>query len=654
VPTPMVPWMREGSIYPPELLQVLSRSHRRSLEYSGQNQHDTVSESPPCSPTSAFSPDNRASQYREALVFEREVTLTSAGGRKRCSVQVKVDDLDPETLDMMLELRDLNNFFSEQSPSAVQDLEAVGAECKPAIMVSTSTVAMPISLSSTGTLALPEHDLVPLAVRRGCRVPTRLQVKKDKEIAYPGVPTPFLGTPSSYRIDFTPKDVSGMEVEDMVKDLRARCNQFLKPNSVQPHTVPRMKIEKFESSYSGELASISEVSEESEEQDDWAFADDLMQQWGDDPMFGTQLSPIPLSQEVTSRSSSPGSPALSVPIRPQSSASSLRSILKSPKLTKVVRFQCPSSSDSDSSDESEPMRKKKHPSADAPNHHHATMSVTTLKSLSPLHQSTSAFDNTSSSSASNSWDDLALQGAIPVRRKAPMNISPTMFGAKHPEIQSLSTPPRKSRLEVESPKPPTRLPSPVPPHTAARAAARKSIAFQPTTSIHSPPQRLTRTPTPSAVQSNGASTTERRKTMATDGSKRTPKTSAHPAKRSTMLLTSYGRVDSAIVSGNQGVERKMNTIRRVPPPSATRFSINGSTTRPAVGKENQEVALDTEYRMDTPANHVKVASALLPVSVIDPLPEKRTSGKGLSLRSVLSAIPIAKQLSRNRIRAVNV
>ncbi|EIN10181.1 hypothetical protein PUNSTDRAFT_65550, partial [Punctularia strigosozonata HHB-11173 SS5] len=111
--------------------------------------------------------------------------------------------MNPETVNMMMQLRDLNKFFDDNPRSEAPQMVVPGPDrsCNPSIMVSTSTVVMPISLSSTGTLDTPENvGTTPLAIRRGCRLPQQLKLKAGQDIPYPGVPTPFVGTPSAYKI----------------------------------------------------------------------------------------------------------------------------------------------------------------------------------------------------------------------------------------------------------------------------------------------------------------------------------------------------------------------------------------------------------------------------------------------------------------------
>ncbi|TFK51808.1 hypothetical protein OE88DRAFT_1658440 [Heliocybe sulcata] len=113
----------------------------------------------------------------------------------------------------------------------------------PTLMVSTSTAIIPISLSSSHSLASPNTPpslpsrLPPLAIRRGKKQLTPLNIAKAVDPApatedtYPGIPTAFLGSPSPTAYAHSPGAqffaptlrTIDMQLDEMLADLRARA-----------------------------------------------------------------------------------------------------------------------------------------------------------------------------------------------------------------------------------------------------------------------------------------------------------------------------------------------------------------------------------------------------------------------------------------------
>lgn len=92
--------------------------------------------------------DQRSSIGSEALVFEREFTIQSGdNSARRVSLQVPSTTMNPEMVDLLVELQNINNFFA-------QDLQQAEARAPPTLTLSTSTSVLPISLDSLRTLAL--------------------------------------------------------------------------------------------------------------------------------------------------------------------------------------------------------------------------------------------------------------------------------------------------------------------------------------------------------------------------------------------------------------------------------------------------------------------------------------------------------------------
>lgn len=131
-----------------------------------------------------------------------------------------------ELVDMMQELRDLKNFFEDTSQEASRII--------PSLMISNSHCTFPLSLDSCQSFTL--KPMANLANRRGRDPPPPLLLKKNQtpssELPYPGIPTAFLGSPSSYCPDFPDVDLSnthtsGLRIEDMINNLRLQCSSMV-------------------------------------------------------------------------------------------------------------------------------------------------------------------------------------------------------------------------------------------------------------------------------------------------------------------------------------------------------------------------------------------------------------------------------------------
>ena len=237
--------------------------------------------------------------FRETLIFERDITLQTNGESKRWSLQVPAKNMNPEMVDMMLELHDLKSYFGHK-PEGVDKQQNIPREAPipPTLMLSNSTLAIPISLDSSPSLATD----VPLAVRRGKKIPQGLTFR-DKNIPYPGMPTAFLGSPTNYSPKFehmnTAKEPS-MELGDMMANLRSRCA------SLGCHTSSNIRTpEDPETSYPTKVP-VASFSEDQDD-DEWAFADTLMDVSGSKSSSGDTLkSMIMLVSNVDLELGSPG------------------------------------------------------------------------------------------------------------------------------------------------------------------------------------------------------------------------------------------------------------------------------------------------------------------------------------------------------------
>ncbi|KAK0202697.1 hypothetical protein DFS33DRAFT_1476507, partial [Desarmillaria ectypa] len=205
-------WKPEGSMYPPEEFKESLQSKRRVFESSLPAPRASTRTSTP-----------KSTYHRDALVFEREITLRTEGETKRWSVQVPANTMKPDVVDMMLQLRDLNKYFSD-TPCPEED--AINAPpSPPSLMVSNSHFTIPISLDSSGTINSKAGAPPSIAIRRQKSLPPlSLSNNKMKDIVYPDIPTAFLGMPS-YAPHFDPASVANesMNFEDMIGSLRSRC-----------------------------------------------------------------------------------------------------------------------------------------------------------------------------------------------------------------------------------------------------------------------------------------------------------------------------------------------------------------------------------------------------------------------------------------------
>lgn len=275
------PWIFEGSILSAEDFKSKQDEIRiRRLLRASDNARVMAAPAQIARPEPARSPEPPTSVFpaanssREALVFEQEITLQNDGQSKQWSLQVPASTMNPEMVDMMLELHDLNSYFIK-SPDVGG--ERVGIRDKfvpPTLMLSNSTLAIPISLDSSPSLT----SETPLAVRRGKKVPPTLNLNEEpNDMPYPSIPTAFLGSPSTYSPKFeyaNHGDEPSMNLDDMVANLRSRCS------SLSSHIFPAARIYKGEESCHSSRISMASFSEEPRD-NEWAFADDLMNSYSD-------------------------------------------------------------------------------------------------------------------------------------------------------------------------------------------------------------------------------------------------------------------------------------------------------------------------------------------------------------------------------------
>ncbi|KAF7356572.1 Methylenetetrahydrofolate reductase [Mycena venus] len=320
-------WKSEGSLYNPQVFKTKMALARRNRELKEQRTTPSISGT---APPATF---RHRSSNRNALVFEREIILNSGGQSTRMSLRASAKTMDPGVAEMISELQNLNSFFKEKEAKAP---ERPIAPPPPSLIVSNSHFSLPVSLESSGNLT-PNIPLA-LAARRGKKMLPPLSVKPSPdEHEYPSMPTAFLGSPSTYSPKFefaSHPNRPSMDLQQMVTSLRSQCAP-LDP---------------------------AQEAEEEEEDDEWAFADGLLDPYSprpfdsefvkkpllpdmvdyaaesltDSPAFSSRgpVEAIPHSPSPSTRATLNAPPSTPLPPRP-AQRTSVRSILKS---TKSVRF----------------------------------------------------------------------------------------------------------------------------------------------------------------------------------------------------------------------------------------------------------------------------------------------------------------------------
>ncbi|KAL1756602.1 hypothetical protein FB107DRAFT_289968 [Schizophyllum commune] len=229
-------WLPEGSVYTPEAFRQALSSARSSPAYqtifrkarsSAPGDGSSSPTSPtPISPTLLRRMSYHPSSFRDALVFEREISLKSEAGVKRWSMQVPASTMKPELVDIVVELQKLNSFFNDGLTDLNQGVSALDKHKQrvttPALTVSDSHETIPLPLER-----VKENTTTLIANRRGKKAPPALNLKRQTpEDTYPGIPTAFLGTPSAYHPELDPRpkrEGPAMNINDMISSLRSQC-----------------------------------------------------------------------------------------------------------------------------------------------------------------------------------------------------------------------------------------------------------------------------------------------------------------------------------------------------------------------------------------------------------------------------------------------
>ena len=147
------------------------------------------------------------------------------------TISAPAGTFDSEVLGIMRELQSLRSYFAgtlQEDPDS--NVDSLDRPSVPALVVSTSHVTFPLTLESCQTLSqqLPST----IASRRGKGAPPPLTIRTDNAsnwIEYPGIPSAFLGSPSSQPSKHY-DEAEGVDrdkalcVEEMINNLRLQCS----------------------------------------------------------------------------------------------------------------------------------------------------------------------------------------------------------------------------------------------------------------------------------------------------------------------------------------------------------------------------------------------------------------------------------------------
>ncbi|KAF5383552.1 hypothetical protein D9615_003534 [Tricholomella constricta] len=228
--------------------------------------------------TGRLSSDQQALE-RQALVFEREITLSTEGKPKRWSVQVPAATMNPEMVDMMLELQDLNSFFKNSLEGPEVSVTVLGKETDkldlPSLMVSNSHRAIPLSVESSAHLQ--RESPIPLAARRGKSLrPLSLTEKVAPALEpYPSIPTAFLGSPSAYSPKFEYANAQHgppSDFREMITSLRSQCDYSQIRDSADFELVVDSPV--------SAISFAAASDQTTDDDDDWAFAISFLDEFG--------------------------------------------------------------------------------------------------------------------------------------------------------------------------------------------------------------------------------------------------------------------------------------------------------------------------------------------------------------------------------------
>lgn len=176
---------------------------------------------------SFFSPDDFQSRLR-SCGGRRSFPSTRGDARPSPSARapVRISSIPASASELSIVLGDISH-VADVSISVVSEDGVDVAKAVPTIMISNSTVALPLSLESSQSL----QAVVPLAVRRGKSPPRALVLDKTERLdSYPAVASSFLDSPTAesptFKFSSGTSNTSLMTLEAMCNDLRSKCPEL--------------------------------------------------------------------------------------------------------------------------------------------------------------------------------------------------------------------------------------------------------------------------------------------------------------------------------------------------------------------------------------------------------------------------------------------
>lgn len=615
--------------------------------------------------------------------------------------------MQPEMVGMMLELQDLNSFFGGEPDNAqvstlveVDDLSAKESlEDLPVKTLLESFPLVPDSLPNR--FEAVKRQPLPLAARRGRATPSHIIVQnqnaEEPADPYSTIPSAFLGTSITndpgeiFRLaNANSADVS-MDILDMMRDLRARCDPLKCADNHATEIIDTTVNAEAQMTASNSILT----------EDEWAFANDLLKtckginvkdfhrvsqdDWAvlNKPPR-TSLPPLPSTRRV-------GSTFLRL--------EKTKSILKPPRPSKCVRFALPDELEyvEEEDDDVRPPSCLDHatsslqgdnivapvkPSAKMQNSRNrmSIMPPPRPNSL-PVQAASSSrpFANTNAIEAPRASllaeqchlprDSLGIRAHLsPLARgrpSMPERLSPSAGAARRPsplrncctsligsvdqrQALNMSPTPRRTRpgLTNESTMrafTPSTTAGAIRAGAASQQEVRRSMGMK-------------RVPIPSAVASRGA-TPRMRPMSAFTG----PRPAPVPGQSVRASLASSGVVDGAS-SGTAGAKRAVADKENRPAhgrvggmltKTANLVGFGGAglgSTVKAKAKAGTKDALRPSSRLAKTASKIASGIATADAGAGNHVNEVEKTRMPLQLRSVLSAIPKARQLARARAR----
>ncbi|KZP03600.1 hypothetical protein FIBSPDRAFT_1055182 [Athelia psychrophila] len=232
------PWIFEGSIFAQDEFKSLHALSHRPINTSAS--HEWSFESNETTNTRDDIEQADAPCNRNALIFEREITLQENGHTKRVSLQVPANRMNPEMVDMMLELRGLSSYFANAQP----DEDTAASQAPPTLIVSSSSVSTTLSFDSAASAASEEH----------------IEIQSPKALIEHSAQSESKGG----------RRPQSMNLTEMMVSLRSRCASF--GSAISATTSADDEASR---------VSMASFSNREDDDDEWAFADTLMNTYGE-------------------------------------------------------------------------------------------------------------------------------------------------------------------------------------------------------------------------------------------------------------------------------------------------------------------------------------------------------------------------------------